>query len=59
LKADLAEIEIQNNHYFKRLSHGVAERLAHVRRRERLEQIVHDLVALKQKSATLTDGKFR
>jgi hypothetical protein len=59
LKAELAEIQVLNNHYFERVSHGVVETQAHVQRRARLEQIVNELVALKQKGNSSPYRNFR
>jgi hypothetical protein len=59
LRADLAEIQFLNNLYLKQTFHDAREQQAHTRRRERLEQIVHELSVLKETGTSSMDRKFR
>jgi hypothetical protein len=59
LKVELAEIQVSNAHYLTQLHRTVAELQAHVRRRERLEQIVHELSMLRETGTSSMYRKFR
>jgi hypothetical protein len=59
LKAELAEIQALNEHYFKQLHHSAVELQVHVRRRGRLEQIVQELVTLREQSRASINRHFR
>ena len=59
LKAELAEIQVSNAQYVTQVHRTVTELQAHVRRRERLEQIVHELSMLRETGTSSMYRKFK
>ena len=59
LRDELAEIQVSNAHYLTQHHRTVTELQAHVRRRERLEQIVHELRVLRETGISSMYRKFK